>query len=227
LGDLKPPIKVKGIIPIAAPFNVLNFQTMDPTSYVDASENTPMYFIHGTCDPLAFYTFGSQADPTSTRSIGAYNIVCHRQKLKLPYKLHTIIGGEHDLDSVEDEVFESMFTWIKNEIMCGQPISACITSTFSTTAACSQVSTCPSCTDVATEEYDTEKIQIYPTVSTGLFYLTKPTNCKVNISDMFGKTIQVHEGNISELDLSAFAHGSYIVNLDLLSRKFTYKIFKI
>jgi hypothetical protein len=81
--------------------------------------------------------------------------------------------------------------------------------------------------NVATDEYDDEKIQIYPTVSTGLFYLTKPSFCKITISDMLGKTIQILEGNISELDLSALSPGSYIVNLNLHSRSWTHIIFKI
>jgi hypothetical protein len=172
-----------------------------------------MYFIHGTCDPLAFYTFGSQADPNSTRSIGAYNIVCQRQKLKLPYKLHSIIGGEHDLSTAEDEVYESMFKWIKEEVICGQPVNACITSTYSTTAPCSQVSTCPSCMEVNAVNYEEEKIYILPSVGSGLFSLSKPSNYKVTIWDMMGKPIDDMEGYIDALNLTHLPSGSYIVSI--------------
>ncbi len=125
LGRLTAKVPVAGIISFAGPFNQLIDNIKSPLEYIQASENEPLYLVHGTCDSTAFYDHGNPVDPNTTSSLGSYPIACRKQSLKHPYHFTTIKGGGHGLGPEENDVLQSIFKWIKKEVSCGNTINAC------------------------------------------------------------------------------------------------------
>ena len=221
LGKLTAKVPVAGIISFAGPFNQLIDNIKSPLDYIQASENEPLYLVHGTCDSTAFYDYGNPVDPTTTASIGAYPIACRKQSLKHPYHFTTIKGGGHGLGPEENDVLQSIFKWIKKEVSCGKTINACELFTVSNTAACSSVPTCPFCTATPIIESSKIDIRVYPNPfqnqikieNSNSFY---PDKLSFRLSDMMGRSYFInheHHGQNIILNTSTLIKGSYLMEV--------------
>lgn len=194
LGPLTAKTPVAGILSGAGPFNQLVLQGLaTPLEYIDKSENTPLYMVHGTCDSTALYNYGNLFDPTTKGSVGSYAIACRKQSLGHPYHFTTIKGGDHGLGANADKIYESIFKWIKKEVSCGKPINACeLFVEPNTKGACVNVPTCPSCTATPTHDQQSLQVKIYPNPTNQYCTIEfeeplKPNQIRVLIYDVTGK----------------------------------------
>lgn len=125
---------IKGIIAIAGPLYDLNL--------FETSDNTPMFLAHGVCDNTVPYKSGTFFDCQTEIAVhGAYDIACRANDLGKPYSLHSINGLGHDYtEEVNDMLREKIRDWVRNQIICGEPIQEEFT-TEANEVICSSTST--------------------------------------------------------------------------------------
>jgi acetyl esterase/lipase len=224
LGALTAKTPVTGIIPYAAPFSTVAINPpVDPLSYMDPAEKEPLYLIHGTCDPLAYFDKGNPVTPNSIYTTGAFPIACKQQELNHPYHLSTIKGGGHEMGDAEPLIFESFFKWIKSNNLCGTPDKACETFSVVNTQACANVTACPSCKSTPITELSNFKSEIFPNPVASKLRITVSTDnpssqCEAFIFNTLGQSLlytildKNTEGGYSKtIDVSALHNGSYIL----------------
>ncbi|AEE52970.1 T9SS type A sorting domain-containing protein [Haliscomenobacter hydrossis] len=159
LGPLPPKPPVQGYIPWAGSVASLEM--------IDKDEDTPMFFIHGTCDPLIPYDTGNLICPDLPFGFGAKAIVGRKKTLCHNYHLLGIQKGDHGMGGSEQEVLTKLIPWLKNESgVCGQGKQTCETIQAATPLNCAESVICPttqSCL-VATREPKPgpEQIHMYP-----------------------------------------------------------------
>lgn len=152
----KPP--VKAYIPWAGAIASLDM--------IDKEENTPMFFIHGTCDPLVPYDQGNLICPDLPFGFGAKAIAARKKTLCHNYHLLGIQKGDHAMGGSEIQVLAKLLDWIKYQVICGQPKQTCESIAARTPLNCAETVICPtiqSCL-VATREPrpDGRQPRIYP-----------------------------------------------------------------
>lgn len=161
LGALPPKPPVKAYISWAGGIATLDM--------IDKEENTPMFFIHGTCDPLVAFDEGNLICPNLPFGFGSKAIVGRKKTLCHNYYLLGIQKGDHGLGGSDAEVMSRVIDWMKNQILCGQSKQVCEMIQAKTPLNCAPTSVCPntqSCL-VATREPQPSALQphIYPNPS--------------------------------------------------------------
>jgi predicted esterase len=217
LGPLPPKPPVRAYISWAGSIHSLDM--------IDKEENTPMFFIHGTCDPLVPYDQGPSICIGATSGFGSKAIAGRKRSLCHNYHLLGIQKGDHGVGGSEAEVLAKLMDWMKNQILCGQAKQTCETVLARTPLNCPEMEICPrtqSCL-VATREVrpNMRQPRIYPNPS--------PANHTVNIEleedmgqagevylyDRQGKTLhgEKFSGRTIQLDLATVPPGVYLLKI--------------
>ena len=136
LGALPPKPPVKAYISWAGAIASLDM--------IDKDENTPMFFIHGTCDPLVAYDQGNLICPNLPFGFGSKAIAGRKKSLCHNYHLLGIQKGDHAMGGSDNEVFPKLLDWMKNQIICGQPKQTCESINARTPLNCAETVICPS-----------------------------------------------------------------------------------
>lgn len=125
LGPWEPRHPIKGIIGIAGPLYDLNL--------LDASDNIPLFLGHGVCDTTVPYASGTYFDcETDIMVHGSYDIACRAAEMDKPYSLHSVTGLGHDWTEAKNaETTIKIRNWIKDQIICGEPLQEEFTTTAS------------------------------------------------------------------------------------------------
>jgi hypothetical protein len=79
-------------------------------------------------------------------------------------------------------------------------------------------------TAVKQQQKKDEVITIYPNPSGGLLHLSAPAGERVEISDCFGRLLKSYPAGSSDIDLSAFRNGLYLVHIYSGGTHYTEKI---
>jgi len=214
LGPLTAKTNIKGIIPYAAPLIPVTLKQPNVVNYIDVEENEPAFIIHGTCDSTAYYNTGS-VFPEELSTLGAYQIVCRKQKLNHAYRFLSIKGGGHDFNGFEQEVYPEIFNWIKNEIICGQSKQSCIILDNQINIPCYDIDTCPDCFISSTSTFQIEsEFKVYPSIVIDHITIESDDHQGiVEIFDLMGNVLM--KKNITEeknkIDISNLNSGMFIV----------------
>lgn len=136
LGPLPPKPPVKAYISWAGSISSLDM--------IDPEENTPMFFIHGTCDPLMPYDEGNLICPELPFGFGAKAIVARKKSLCHNYHLLGIQKGDHAMGGSDLEVMIKLLDWMKYQVMCGPPKQTCESITAKNPLNCAETTICPS-----------------------------------------------------------------------------------
>lgn len=237
LGPLTAKTPVAGILSGAGPFNQLVLQGLaSPLDYIDKSENTPLYMVHGTCDSTALYNYGNLFDPTTKGSVGSYAIACRKQSLGHPYHFTTVKGGDHNLGSNADKIYESIFKWIKNEVICGKIINGCeLFIETNAKGACVNVPTCPACTATPFVHLESTLLRAYPNPANQYVELNIDnvynTDLKVFITDVNGKInlsqIVRLNNNRFRINTSSLLSGVYFITVYTKNALYSGRFIKI
>jgi predicted esterase len=191
LGALPPKPPVKAYIPWAGAIASLDM--------IDKDENTPMFFIHGTCDPLVPYDQGNLICPDLPFGFGAKAIVGRKKTLCHNYHLLGIQKGDHGMGGSETEVLPKLMAWMKNQIVCGQAKQTCESINARTPSICLETVICPatqSCL-VATREPRPNERQprIYPNPSAG------NTTINIELEEEMGSRGELYLYNVQGQEL--------------------------
>lgn len=191
LGALPPKPPVKAYIPWAGAIASLDM--------IDKDENTPMFFIHGTCDPLIPYDQGNLICPGLPFGFGAKAIVGRKKTLCHNYHLLGIQKGDHAVGGSESEVLPKLMDWMKNQIICGQPKQTCESINARTPLNCAETVICPSTQSclVATRAPRPNERQprIYPNPSAG------STTINIELEEEMGSHGELYVYNVQGQEL--------------------------
>lgn len=191
LGALPPKPPVKAYIPWAGAIASLDM--------IDKDENTPMFFIHGTCDPLVPYDQGNLICPDLPFGFGAKAIVGRKKTLCHNYHLLGIQKGDHGVGGSEAEVLPKLMDWMKNQIICGQPKQTCESINARTPSNCAETVICPttqSCLVATREPRPTERQpRIYPNPSAG------NTTINIELEEEMGSRGELYLYNVQGQEL--------------------------
>lgn len=216
LGPLPPHPPVRAYIPWAGAVATLEM--------IDADEDTPMFFIHGTCDNLVPYDEGNLICPDLPFGFGARAIAGRKKELCQNYHLLGIDKGDHGMGGSEAVVLGKLVLWQKDQILCGQPEQTCEMITAANPGNCPDIDICPNTEAciTATEEPTTrmEKLSIYPnpayTVVTVELPETPEGRKAIRVFNVQGRTMFSGEmdANTFELNVAAWQPGIYFVEVN-------------
>ncbi len=212
LGPLPPKPQVKAYIPWAGATDI---------SILDQDDNTPMFFIHGTCDPLVTYNEGSSVCGDALFQSGAYAMACRKQAFGHPYFLQAINKGDHGMGGSELQVLARLTQWMKNENICGEPGQACEVIEATNPQGCEDVPLCPQGCMVSAiaPEISAGELAIHPNPAVDRVRITLPENQvysgELTLSNAQGQVVlkQSFAGGAADLETGHLPAGWYLVQV--------------
>lgn len=215
LGPLPPHPPVRAYIPWAGALTTLDM--------IDGDEDTPMFFIHGTCDNLVPYNEGNLICPDLPFGFGARAIAGRKKELCQNYHLLGIDKGDHGMGGSEAAVLAKLVQWQKDQILCGQPDQTCEMITAANPGNCADIPICPdteACI-TATEEPATwlRNLKMYPNPASAITTVEFPEASEgkpmVRVFNAQGSTVfsGVMDSSVFELKVSSWQPGVYFVEV--------------
>lgn len=217
LGPLPPHPLVTAYIPWAGAIANLDM--------IDADEDTPTLFIHGTCDPLVAYDQGNLICPDLPFGFGSRAIAGRKKELCHNYLLLGIELGDHGAGGSEAEVLQRMLVWLKQRILCGSPAQECEPIAAVNPGSCALQTICPeteSCSEptAALDIAEAPTVELYPNPASERVTIVLPPGNEIHgaigIYSANGKQIQrqtPHSDNPKTLDVSDLPPGLYFIEM--------------
>ena len=203
---------------------------------IDTGENTPMMFIHGTCDPLVAYDEGNLICPDLPFGFGSRAIAGRKKELCHDYLLLGIEYGDHGGGGSEVEILFRIIEWLKDQVICGTPTQQCEVIAAANPGNCPQQMMCPD-TEPCLEPTSTlnmpeaPAVEIFPNPATERVTINFSTDAVVNgnigIYNIDGQLIRLFApSRVARftLDVSDLPAGMYFIELFVAGKMMRHKL---
>lgn len=228
LGPLPPKPPVAAYLPWAGAIASLNM--------IDTDEDTPVMFIHGTCDPLVPYGEGNLICPDLPFGFGSRAIAARKKELCHDYLLLGIEYGDHGGGGSDLDILYRIIDWLKNQNICGTPTQECEIISAANPGNCPPQTMCPD-TEPCSEPTSALNVPEAPVVE----FFPNPATERVTISlsngavfkgslaiyNTDGQRIRSYPPNENtriDLDISDLPAGVYLVEMFVAGNTMRHKL---
>ncbi|MBP8238574.1 MAG: carboxylesterase family protein [Saprospiraceae bacterium] len=203
---------------------------------IDTGENTPIMFIHGTCDPLIAYDEGNLICPDLPFGFGSRAIAGRKKELCHDYLLLGIEYGDHGGGGSEVEILFRIIDWLKDQVICGTPTQQCEVIAAANPGNCPQQMMCPDtepCSEPtsALNMPEAPAVEIFPNPATERVTINFSTDAVVNgnigIYNIDGQLVRLFApSRVARftLDVSDLPAGLYFIELFVAGKMMRHKL---